>query len=118
MIDFIYMGEFSTADFGEGRRQTKRGEKDYVTVKFPNLGTKRINKPDNKQVTRDVAITAGVGGGIGHLLTRKKGLKTNLAGLAASAAIGGGAAYLGSKRGIFVRKDTDGRSDKGKKENN
>ena len=97
--------------------QVDFAKNEYVSVKFPDkkLGTKRFKKPDNKQFTRDVAISAGIGGGVGHLLTRKVGGLKQLGALGLGATIGGGAAYLSSKRGLFGKKDRDGRSDKGKK---
>jgi hypothetical protein len=119
MIDFQYMGDYSTANFGEGVTQNKKGQRDYVEVDFQGkggVGKAKIKRPTQKEIVRNTAWSAGLGGGAGHLLVASKGggTKSKLLGTAIGAAITGGAAYMGSKRGIFA-KDADGRSDKGKK---
>ena len=109
-VYFNFLGQYSEANFARD---------EYVSVKFPDkkLGTKKFKKPDYKEKVRDIAISAGIGGGVGHLLARKAGGLKQLGALGLGATIGGGAAYLSSKKGLFAKKDMDGRSDKGKKRN-
>ena len=95
MINFYFLGQINFA------------KDEYVSVRF--------KKPSYKEKVRDIAIMAGVGGGAGHFLTRKVGGLKQLGALGLGATIGGGAAYLSSKRGLFAKKDRDGRSDKGEK---
>ncbi len=107
-VYFNFLGQYSEANFAKDA---------YVSVKFPDkkLGTKKFKKPGYQEKVRDIAVSAGVGGGAGHFLARKAGGLKQLGTLGLGATIGGGAAYLSSKRGLFAKKDKDGRSDKGKK---
>jgi len=94
MINFYFPGQINFA------------KDEYVSVKFPDkkLGTKRFKKPTYEDKVRNIAISSGIGGGVGHLLTRKAGGFKQLGALGLGATIGGGAAYLNSKRGLFGKK--------------
>lgn len=84
MIRFNFPGQINFA------------KNEYVSVKFPDkkLGTKKFKKPSYKEKVRDIAISAGVGGGIGHLLTRKAGGFKQLGALGLGATLGGGSCLL------------------------
>lgn len=95
MIKFNFPGQINFA------------KDEYVSVK--------IKKPGYKEKVRDVAVGAGLGGGLGHLLARKAGGFKQLGATTLGAGIVGAASYRSHKVGLFAKKDKDGRSDKGKK---
>jgi len=112
MIQFTYMGEFSTANFGKDSNQKKWDDDDYVTMDFKGkggVGKKRLKVVPN--IKTDMVLTGGLFGGLGALTQANKGWKRKLAGGLIGTVAGAGGAYLGRKR----MRDIDGRSDKGKK---
>ena len=110
------MGEYSTAEFGEGVTPDKKRSRDYVTVNIKGLGKRTIRKLEPKEVKRDIALstTIGAGGGLLGAMTKKGGFKAKLVSTVVGGGIGAGGSMLYHKNSRFS-KDIDGRSDKGKK---
>jgi hypothetical protein len=107
MRKITFMGSSSIqASFAKDNKK-----KEYVKMDFKGYGGVGKTKVPLMDSKKEMALTGGLGGGLGFLSQAKKGWKAKLAGATIGGVGGAGVAYLGRKR----LRDIDGRSDKGKK---